>query len=153
MREQIDRSFRCLIGVFVLFQICLGLNDTKISSSINSNENRKISSVVKPKEYLIGKLAPLFAGWCAANGFDTAQKINKIFGELGINAELLANTIKFCNGSYEFLVYIPKYKKDFLFRYTPLMKDIARIVKDEGFRLEVKLFSNWKIISIDQLFV
>lgn len=152
IRIHIDRCFLCFVGIFILFQVCLGLKDTN-ASKVCSVANNKISSIIKPEKYLIGKIAPLFANWRASNSISTAKNINNIFKELGIDARLVENTIKFCNGSFEFFVYIPKYNKDFLFRYTPLIGNITKLIQSKGFKLEVKLFSNWKAIPIDKLFV
>lgn len=151
VRLHIDRCYICFIGIFMLIQICLGLNDSNIASSKKLEDNR-VSSIFNPKGYFISKIAPLFKNWCKANNVWTVENINDVFKEVGINAKLLENTIKFCNGSYEFLVYIPRYKKDFLFKYTPVFGDIAKLVQMEGFRLEVKIFSGWMPITLERLF-
>lgn len=150
IRLHVDRCFIGLIGIFVLSQLCLGLKDTNISKRMLS-EKKRILSVIEPKRYLIEKVAFLFASWCPMNSIVIAKGINNIFKELGIDARLLENTIRLCNGSYEFQIYIPRYKKDFLFRYTPLIKNISKLVQNEKFKLEVKLFSSWKPVAIDQL--
>lgn len=151
MRLHVDRWFRGFVGIFILSQVCLGLRDTNISK-ISSKIGQGISSFVNPKGYFISQIAPLFANWGRDKRGLIEEKINEVFQEVGIDARLIKNTIKFCNGSFEFLVYIPMYKKDFLFRYTPLISDLTKLVQKEGFLLEVKLFSSWTPITLDRLF-
>lgn len=151
LRLHVDRWFRGFVGIFILAQLCLGLMDTNISRCLSS-ERTGISSFVNPKGYFISQIAPLFADWGRNKHVFIEEKINGVFQELGIDARLIKNTIKFCNGSFEFLVYIPNYRKDFLFRYTPLINDLTRLIQREGFRLEVKIFSGWMPITLDRLF-
>lgn len=151
MRFHIDRWFRGFVGIFILSQVCLGLRDTDLSRFISA-EGNGISRFVNPKGYFISNIAPLFANWSKKEDFSAEKKINEVFQELGIKARLIEDTTKFCNGSFEFLVYVPMYKKDFLFRYTPLINDLSKLVQKEGFRLEVKLYSGWMPITLDRLF-
>lgn len=151
MRVHIDRWFKGFVGIFILSQVCLGLRDTNITK-IPTDIGKGISSFVNPKGYFISQLAPLFANWGRNKRSLIEEKINTVFQELGINARLIRNTVKFCNGSFEFLVYIPAYKKDFLFRYTPLISDLTKLIQREGFRLEVRIFSGWMPVTLDRLF-
>lgn len=151
IRLHIDRCFLSFIGVFIIAHACLGLKDTNVSK-IKPTEENGISNVVNPKGYFISKIAPLFANWNLKNNVTTVNKINEIFQNIGIKARLMEDTIKFCNGSFEFMIYIPAYKKDFLFRYTPLINDISMLIRNEKFLLEVKLFSSWQSIKIERLF-
>lgn len=150
LRIHIDRWFLSFIGIFILSHACLGLKDTNISK-IQITEEKGISNVVNPKGYFISKIAPLFANWSKNNTY-TVKKINEIFENVGIKAKLEEGSIRFCNGSFEFMIYIPAYKKDFLFRYTPLINDLSMLIRNERFLLEVKLFSSWQSIKIERLF-
>lgn len=151
IRVHTDRWFIGFVGIFILSQVCLGLRDTNVVK-IHTALDEGISSFVNPKGYFISKIAPLFANWGSKKDISIEEKINEVFKELGVDARLVKNTIKFCNGSFEFLVYIPTYKKDFVFRYTPLINDLTRLIQKEGFRLEVRLFSGWIPITLDRLF-
>lgn len=151
LRFHIDRWFLSFIGIFILSHVCLGLKDTNVSK-IQVTEEKGICNVINPKGYFISKIAPLFANWSNNNNICTVNKINEIFKNLGIKAKLKEGTIKFCNGSFEFLIYIPAYKKDFVFKYTPLINDLSMLIRNERFLLEVKLFSSWQPIKIERLF-
>lgn len=151
IRPHIDRWFTGFIGIFILVQVCLGLKDTDISR-IQPIETKGISSLINPKGYFVSKIAPLFADWDINKGISTEKKINELFRELDVEVKIIENTIRSYNGSFEFLVHIPKYKKEFLFRYTPLAGDLAKLVQTEEFRLEIKLFSSWMSVNLNRLF-
>lgn len=151
LRLHIDRWFLSFVGIFVISHACLGLKDTNVLK-VQSTEENRISIVVNPKGYFISKIAPLFANWNKNNNITTVNKINEIFRNIGIKAEIKTGTIRLCDGSFEFMIYIPAYKKDFLFRYTPLINNLSLLIRNERFLLEVKLFSSWQPITIDRLF-
>lgn len=151
LRPHIDRWFMGFVGIFILSQVSLGFRETDISKPAYI-EGKGISSFVNPKGYFISKIAPLFKNWGVDKVDSTEKGVNEVFQELGIKARLIENTIRLCNGSFEFLVYIPAYKRDFLFRYTPLVDNLANLIQKEGFLLEVKIFSGWMPVTLDRLF-
>lgn len=151
IRPHIDRWFISFIGLFILSQISLGLKDTSTSKDQLAHNNG-ISSFINPKSYFISKAAPLFKNFGLNNRLPVEKMINEILRELGVRARLVENTIRLCNGSFEFKVYIPIYKKDFIFRYTPLIGDLTKLIQKEGFILEVKLLSGWMPVTLDRLF-
>lgn len=152
LRIQGDRVFLSLACVLIVSQLCLGLNDTEICKLFFKDKGAKAYRIESPKKYFISKLAPLFSDWEKNKDKNIEQEINEIFKKLDIGARLIKNSIEVSNKSFEFLIYVPKYKRSFLVRYTPLVSDIERLVEKEEFRLEFKLFSSWRPLPLDSLF-
>ena len=152
LRMQRDRIFLSLAGVLIISQLCLGLNDTEVGKFFFKPNSGSISAVTNPKRYFVSEIAPLFANWEKNKDNDIEQKINEVFKNLNVEARLVKNSIQTNGDSFEFLVYVPKYKRSFLVKYTPLVDNLAQLVHKEEFRLELKLFSSWISLPLDRLF-
>lgn len=152
LRIQRDRIFLSLASILIMSQLCLGLNDTEVGKFLFKDKSANISAITNPRRYFVSETAPLFAEWVKDKDINIEQKINEVFKNLSIDARLVKNTLQTNDNSFEFLVYVSKYKRSFLVRYTPLIDDLTALIQKEEFRLELKLFSSWIALPLDSLF-
>lgn len=151
-RMQRDRIFISLVGVLIISQLCLGLNDTNIRNFFYEDNSLNITAIENPRKYLVSEIAPLFSNWEKIKSSDIELKVNEIFKNLDIDIRLVKNTLQVNGDWFEFLVYIDKYKRSFLVRYTPLVDDLTQLIQKEEFRLEIKVSSAWMPIPLDRFF-
>lgn len=148
-----DSFLLSLAGLIIISQLCIGLDGTHTNSLFKIDKSGYCPAIVSPRKYFISEITHLFSDWGKDKNIQIEEEMNKVFKDLNIKARLIKNTLKFDNDSYEFLVYIEKYKRSFPVKYTPLVEDINQIIEKEKFDLEIKVFSAWRPFPLDQLFV
>lgn len=148
----IDRIFLSIAGLAIISQFCLGMNDTNVRNIFCKKERISVNNITNPRECFVSEIAYLFNDWVKSEDGNIEQKINMVFKKLDIKARLINNTLELNGNSFEFLVYINKYNRSFLVRYTPLADDINKLIQKEEFKLEIKVFSAWRPLPLDRLF-
>ncbi len=144
------RLFLSFLGILLLAQCLLAIQDTRRVTKEN-NGSKTVLAATNPKKYFITQLAPLLSTPAVTADAEIVTKMNRVFEDLGINAYVVANTVTRQGQSVEFLVYVNKYGKVFPVRYTPLINDVAQLISEENFRLEVRAFASWMPLTIDRL--
>ena len=145
-----NRQFLSIIGILFVLQFCLYLQDHKIQRSLKRG-NSSTLAVANPKKYFISELAPLFANQEIKQDESIINSINQVLIDLDIKAYVVADSLSRCDNSVEFLVYVYKYKRAFPVRYTPLINNLAQLITQEKFSLEIKAFSSWMPLTIERL--